>query len=135
MLIEDAVQLFLARALDDENTVVQSTKESLLRLLNHPNLVSLIDVIHDTDIAGGSIDYTVWEYCDKGNLSQLLESSGGKTRVFVLRVCPWMTPTVTDWVRAERFPKAFAGMFWMAFRKLFYGSTLATSTPSLLIDI
>jgi len=135
LLIEDAIQLFLARALEDQNMVVQSTKESLLRLLNHPNLVSLIDVIHDTDIAGGSIDYTVWEYCDKGNLSQLLESSDGMKRVFVLRVCSWMTPTVTDWVRVEKFPKAFAGMFWKAFRKLFYGSTSATSTHSRLIGI
>jgi hypothetical protein len=56
---------FLARAFEDRNGLVHSTKESLLRLLNHPNLVSLVDVIHDKEIAGGSIDYTIWEYCDK----------------------------------------------------------------------
>lgn len=84
-LIEIAVQLFLARAYEDRNGLINSTKESLLRLLNHPNLVSLIDVIQDTDIAGGNIDYTVWEYCDRGSLSLLLGQTDSIKRVLVLQ--------------------------------------------------
>lgn len=83
-LIKDDVQLFLARALEDRNGVIQNTRESLLRLLNRPNLVSLVDVVCDKDVAGGDIDYTLWEYCDKGNLSQLLGPSEGIKQVLVL---------------------------------------------------
>ena len=83
ILIRDNVQLFLARALEDRYGVVLSTKESLLRLLNHPNLVSLVDVVCDKDVVGGDIDYTIWEYCDKGNLSQLLGQNQGTKRASV----------------------------------------------------
>lgn len=62
---------------------MQSTKETLLRLLNHPNLVSLVDVVCDKEVAGGDMDYTIWEYCDKGSLSQLIEPGNGIKPVLV----------------------------------------------------
>ena len=81
--MDDNVQLFLARVLEDGTGVIHSTKESLLRLLNHPNLINLVDVVCDKDVAGAEIDYTIWEYCDKGNLSQLLGPSESMKRVLV----------------------------------------------------
>ncbi|KAI9808886.1 MAG: hypothetical protein M1827_007161 [Pycnora praestabilis] len=70
-------KLLLAQEFKDSHCIIDETKETLLRLLNHPNLVRLLDVVCDTDIAGGKTDYTVWEYCDKGTLSHLLSSLHG----------------------------------------------------------
>ena len=41
----------------------------MLRLLNHPNLVSLVDIVHGTQ---SGFDYTVWEHCSRGTLARPL---------------------------------------------------------------
>ncbi|KAI9877657.1 MAG: hypothetical protein M1830_003176 [Pleopsidium flavum] len=82
-------KLFLARQFVDSDQVIDDAKESLLRLLNHPNLVSLVDVIRDTDIVGGSVDYMVWEYCDKGTLNRLLWHGPGKQQVVIPESLCW----------------------------------------------
>ncbi|KAI0602170.1 hypothetical protein F4775DRAFT_538681 [Biscogniauxia sp. FL1348] len=50
--------------------------EPLLRILNHENLVSLVDVIATQVSQSGKLGrsrwYTVWNYCDAGNLGNLL---------------------------------------------------------------
>ena len=56
----------------DNKGVIDDAKDTLLQLLNHPNLVSLIDVVRDSDISAGAMDYTVWENCNRGTLNRLL---------------------------------------------------------------
>ena len=51
---------------------MSDVKETMLRLLNHPNLICLIDVVQDTNIGLKSNDYTVWEDCTGGTLNRLL---------------------------------------------------------------
>ncbi len=75
------MQLFLAREFVDTDEVIDDVKESLLRLLNHPNLVSLVDIVRDTDVVGGDKDYMVWEYCNKGTLNRLLWHGPAKKQV------------------------------------------------------
>ena len=51
---------------------MDEVKETLLRLLSHPNLVNLIDVVQDSNAGTMSKDYTVWENCNRGTLNRLL---------------------------------------------------------------
>ena len=51
---------------------MSEAKETLLRLLNHPNLVSLVDVVQDSDAGATAKDYTVWEDCHRGSLDRRL---------------------------------------------------------------
>lgn len=51
---------------------MNEAKETLLRLLNHPNLVCLIDVVQGINVGLKSSDYTVWEDCTGGTLNRLL---------------------------------------------------------------
>jgi hypothetical protein len=64
--------MFLAAEYVDTLGVMDEAKETLLRLLNHPNLVSLIDIVQDSEICTKSKDYTVWEDCNRGTLNRLL---------------------------------------------------------------
>jgi hypothetical protein len=43
----------------------------MLRLLNHPNLVSLVEIVREAQPDRG-FDYMVWEYCSRGTLSRYL---------------------------------------------------------------
>lgn len=56
----------------DNKGVIDDAKDTLLQLLNHPNLLSLMDVVRDSDISAGAMDYTVWENCSRGTLNRLL---------------------------------------------------------------
>ncbi len=79
------MQLFLSRELIYASEAVEVVKETLLRLLNHPNLVSLVDIVRDADFPGGELNYVVWEYCDKGTLNRLLTPLPRKGPVLVMR--------------------------------------------------
>lgn len=63
------LQIFLATEFVDNLGVMSEAKETLLRLLNHPNLVSLIDVVQDSDAGMTAKEYTVWEDCNQGSLN------------------------------------------------------------------
>ncbi len=65
-------QMFLAAEYIDTLGVMNEAKETLLRLLNHPNLVSLVDIIEDPNVNTRSDGYTVWEDCTRGTLNRLL---------------------------------------------------------------
>lgn len=65
-------QTFLATEYHDNHKLMDAVKETLLRLLNHPNLISLVDVVHDTNVSLWASDYTVWEDCTGGTLNRLL---------------------------------------------------------------
>jgi hypothetical protein len=64
--------MFLAAEYTDQFGVMDDARETLLRLLNHPNLVCLVDVVQDTHVGLDAIDYTVWEDCVGGTLNRLL---------------------------------------------------------------
>ena len=66
------MQIFLAEEINDIKRVLDDSKDTLLQLLDHPNLISLVDIVRDTDISRDSADYMVWEYCDRGTLNRLL---------------------------------------------------------------
>ncbi|KZF21162.1 kinase-like protein [Xylona heveae TC161] len=65
-------KIFLARSFIYTLPAFAEAQESLLRLLNHPNLVSLVGIVRDREELGGDIDYAVWEYCERGTLNRLL---------------------------------------------------------------
>lgn len=65
-------QVFLATEYVDHYKIMDEAKETLLRLLNHPNLISLVDVVQDTKVGLESSNYTVWEDCVGGTLNRLL---------------------------------------------------------------
>ena len=64
--------MFLATEYVDHFKIMNDTKETLLRLLNHPNLICLVDVVQDTNVGLAASDYTVWEDCTGGTLNRLL---------------------------------------------------------------
>jgi hypothetical protein len=64
--------MFLATEYFDRYRIMDDAKETLLRLLNHPNLISLVDVVQDTNVGLNASDYTVWEDCVGGTLNRLL---------------------------------------------------------------
>lgn len=64
--------MFLATEYVDHHRIMDDAKETLLRLLNHPNLVCLVDVVQDTNVGLKCNDYTVWEDCTGGTLNRLL---------------------------------------------------------------
>ena len=78
-LTRRSLQIFLARELDDANKLDSETRESLLRLLNHPNLVNLADIIYESEEDG--YNFCVWDYCDRGPLSRLLYPEGDSNRM------------------------------------------------------
>jgi hypothetical protein len=62
--------------------MVAHSKTALLRLLNHPNLVSLVDVVFNDPQA--SLDgYAVWEFCNKGTLNRLLTPLDNEHSLYV----------------------------------------------------
>ncbi|SLM41063.1 Serine/threonine/dual specificity protein kinase, catalytic domain [Lasallia pustulata] len=65
-------KIFLGQEFVDNKGVIDDAKDTLLQLLNHPNLLSLMDVVRDSDISAGAMDYTVWENCSRGTLNRLL---------------------------------------------------------------
>ncbi|KAI9658207.1 MAG: hypothetical protein M1829_006811 [Trizodia sp. TS-e1964] len=65
-------KIFLAQEFEDTQGIVEEMREPLLRLLTHPNIVSLIDIVRDSDIVAYARDYTVWEDADMGNLNRVL---------------------------------------------------------------
>jgi hypothetical protein len=73
MLTSIRHQLFLAREYRDPLKVLPEIKDSLQAILNHPNIVNLVDVVPDYSELGGGFDYMVWEVCEKGSLAQVLE--------------------------------------------------------------
>ncbi|RDL37150.1 uncharacterized protein BP5553_04583 [Venustampulla echinocandica] len=73
--------------LEDESTttklasvILPTASLPLSRLLNHPNIISLVDVVQNSQLPGGSIksgplaDLTIWEDMTAGCLSSLLPS-------------------------------------------------------------
>ncbi|KAK2761805.1 hypothetical protein FQN54_001633 [Arachnomyces sp. PD_36] len=68
-------RLFLAQEIRDDDGVLESASESLLRLLNHNNLVSLVDVVGSE---GDEPVFMVWEYCQSGTLSRVLRICSDK---------------------------------------------------------
>lgn len=56
---------------------------SLSRILNHPNMISLVDVVRNsqeagnTTLAGRHSDLTIWEDMDAGSLSYIVPSGNG----------------------------------------------------------
>jgi hypothetical protein len=67
--------VFLAQEFEDKQGLLDSSAESLLRLLNHENLVSLVD-IEQTE--GDFPDFMVWEYCQRGTLSRVMRACQAK---------------------------------------------------------
>ncbi|KAI9775003.1 MAG: hypothetical protein M1835_005977 [Candelina submexicana] len=82
-------KLFLAQEFKDKDEIADETKETLLRLLNHPNLVSLADLRRDSLISEKSKDYTVWDYCDKGTLNRLLWHAPGQEQIEIPESLCW----------------------------------------------
>ena len=56
---------------------MDDAKETLLRLLNHPNIVSLVDVVQESDVGVLARDFTVWEDCTGGTLNRVLVGEKG----------------------------------------------------------
>ncbi|KAH0538899.1 hypothetical protein FGG08_004555 [Glutinoglossum americanum] len=63
-------KLFLAVELEDSIGLIDRVGEGLKRLLNHPNLVCLVDIARDSKVPGGGKDFLVWDKCDT-NLNKL----------------------------------------------------------------
>ena len=57
---------------------MELAKETLLRLLNNPNLVSLVDIVQESNASASSKDYTVWEDCNGGTLNRWLWHESGE---------------------------------------------------------
>lgn len=60
---------------------MNDAKDILLRVLNHPNLVNLIDVVQATDGKNIAKGYTVWDDCNRGTLNRLLFHEQGQEPV------------------------------------------------------
>ncbi|KAI9709412.1 MAG: hypothetical protein M1812_007689 [Candelaria pacifica] len=82
-------KLFLAQEFIDKDEIADETKETLLRLLNHPNLVSLADLQRDSLLSDQCMDYTVWDYCDKGTLNRLLWHAPGQKQIEIPESLCW----------------------------------------------
>ncbi|KAI9788080.1 MAG: hypothetical protein M1833_003125 [Piccolia ochrophora] len=65
-------KIFLAQEFCDDLDIIHDVQESLLRLLNHPNVINLVDIVKDSKNLEGGIDFAVWEWCDQGSLSRLM---------------------------------------------------------------
>ncbi|KAH8601089.1 kinase-like domain-containing protein [Bisporella sp. PMI_857] len=71
--------------------IIPTAQISLSRLLNHPNIVSLVDIVQGSEVAGqhvpsgaakdgeveGPTDFTIWEDMNAGCLAYLLPSAEG----------------------------------------------------------
>ena len=73
-----AMQTFLAAEFVDSQGVMELAKETLFRLLNHPNLVSIVDIVQEFNAGASSRGYTVWEDCNKGTLNRRLWHESGE---------------------------------------------------------
>jgi hypothetical protein len=71
------IKLFLAAEFHDPEKLTQTLRTSLLSLLNHPNLITCVDIVCATKDDGEN-DYAVWEHCDAGTLHNLLEVQDGR---------------------------------------------------------
>lgn len=65
-------KLFVSKEYHDKDGAVKVAKESLLRLLNHPNLISLVDIVNEEDGVGGQMSYMVFEFGNDGTLNRRL---------------------------------------------------------------
>ncbi|KAI9769152.1 MAG: hypothetical protein M1840_004503 [Geoglossum simile] len=64
-------KVFLATGVEDGIGLLDRVGEQLKRLLSHPNLVCLIDIVRDSEALGGCKDSLVWDRCDT-NLGKVL---------------------------------------------------------------
>lgn len=60
-------------------SIIPSAGLSISRILNHPNIISLVDIVQASSFAGKSLpgkygDLTIWEDMDAGSLEYLLPS-------------------------------------------------------------
>lgn len=134
-------QVFRAVEYMDTAGVMEKSKETLLRLLNHPNLVSLVAVVQDANVGMVAKSYTVWEDCNRGTLNRLLWHESGERQKWVQpffylslfsEVTKQQTEIITRVVRSQR---AYVGMLLMASPKHFFGCTAVASIPSYMIQI
>lgn len=65
----------------DAAGMMDESKETLLRLLNHPNLINLVAIIQDAKVGTMSKSYTVWEDCNRGTLNRLLWHEPRRTQM------------------------------------------------------
>lgn len=61
--------------------MMDESKETLLRLLNHPNLINLVAIVQDAKVGTTSKSYTVWEDCNRGTLNRLLWHEPGRRQM------------------------------------------------------
>ncbi|KAI9890462.1 MAG: hypothetical protein M1814_003946 [Vezdaea aestivalis] len=62
--------LFLAQEIDS-TVFLREVEENLKALLDHPNLIRLVDVVWEYSDFNRQADYTVHEYCEEGTLENL----------------------------------------------------------------
>ena len=74
-------QVFRAAEYVDETGLMDDAKATLLRVLNHPNIISLIDVVQAQNTGSTAKDYTVWEDCNRGTLNRLLWHEPGQKQM------------------------------------------------------
>ncbi|MCJ1461555.1 hypothetical protein MMC07_000152, partial [Pseudocyphellaria aurata] len=74
-------KIFRAVEYIDPAGVMDETKEMLLWLLNHPNLVSLVAVVQDANVGSTAKSYAVWEDCNRGTLNRLLWHGAGQAQI------------------------------------------------------
>ncbi|KAI9738746.1 MAG: hypothetical protein M1834_008253 [Cirrosporium novae-zelandiae] len=74
-------KILLAHEFVDRNGVLEEVYDTLLGVLNHPNILSLVDIVLDADVDANALNYTVWEYADQGNLNRLLWNREGEDQI------------------------------------------------------
>ncbi|MCJ1261463.1 hypothetical protein MMC22_001327 [Lobaria immixta] len=73
--------IFRAAEYVDAAGMMDESKETLLRLLNHPNLINLVAIVQDAKVRTTSKSYTVWEDCNRGTLNRLLWHEPGRRQI------------------------------------------------------
>lgn len=73
--------MFRAAEYVDGTDLIEDAKEILLQVLNHPNIICLIDVVQAKNAGSTAKAYTVWEDCNRGTLNRLLWHEPGQNQV------------------------------------------------------